>query len=167
MKAQDIIILLKIILLGKKSWRTTDLAHDLFLSQSEVSKGLKRLQEIKLYDANSKSVAKKAFYELLIVSISYFFPASVGKISKGVPTSIGQKVLKSKIVSDHQYIWPHINGTVKGESVSPLYPTVPDAAIKDEKLHDLLALIDALRIGRVREIKLAREELRKRIVGDE
>ena len=36
------------------------------------------------------------------------------------------------------------------------------AALKDKKLHELLALVDALRVGRARERELAIIELKKR-----
>jgi len=45
----------------------------------------------------------------------------------------------------------------------PLYPSVPEAANKDEKLYELLALADALRVGRAREKELAIVELKKRL----
>jgi hypothetical protein len=45
--------------------------------------------------------------------------------------------------------------TVRGHSIIPLYPSVPEAALKDEKLHELLALTDALRVGRAREKEIA------------
>jgi len=48
-----------------------------------------------------------------------------------------------------------------------LYPTVPEAVQKDEKLHKLLALADASRVGRNREKALAIEELKKRLLDGE
>jgi hypothetical protein len=54
-------------------------------------------------------------------------------------------------------------GTVRGHSIIPLYPSVPEAALKDEKLHELLALTDALRVGRAREKEIAVIELKKRL----
>ena len=44
----------------------------------------------------------------------------------------------------------------------PLYPTVPEAALRDEKLYELLALVDALRVGRVREREIAITALKNR-----
>ena len=41
--------------------------------------------------------------------------------------------------------------------------SVPRAVKKDPELYDLLSLVDALRIGRVREKKMAEEELRNRM----
>jgi hypothetical protein len=40
---------------------------------------------------------------------------------------------------------------------------VPDAARSDPKLYELLALVDAIRVGRARERKLAESELEKRL----
>jgi hypothetical protein len=45
-------------------------------------------------------------------------------------------------------VWPHAKGTVRGESLTPLTPTAPEAAQRDEALYRVLALIDALRISR-------------------
>ena len=58
-----------------------------------------------------------------------------------------------------------MNGTVKGETIDPLYDKAPDAAIADSKLYEMLALIDSLRVGKVREQEIAKEELKKRILG--
>jgi hypothetical protein len=165
MKAQDVVILLKVLLSEGKNWRMSDLALSLNLSQSEISKSLKRMESAKLYDSSIRKIARNAFYELIIYGVPYFFPAEVGRISKGIATSIGHEFFKSKIVSESQYIWPHINGKVRGETVMSLYKGAIEAALVDKELYLLLALIDVLRIGRVREINLARTELKQRIVG--
>ena len=61
------------------------------------------------------------------------------------------------------FVWPTAKGTTRGQSIMPLYKTVPEAAIKDTKLYELLALADAIRVGRAREVNIAIEELKKRI----
>ena len=45
----------------------------------------------------------------------------------------------------------------------PLYPGAVEAALMDEELHALLALTDALRVGRTRERAEAAKELAKRL----
>lgn len=45
----------------------------------------------------------------------------------------------------------------------PLHPSAPEAARRDGRLYEILALIDALREGRNRERQIAKEELLKRI----
>ena len=53
---------------------------------------------------------------------------------------------------------------MRGNSIVPLYKTVVNAVQVDSKLHELLALVDAIRLGRAREKEIAVEELRKRIL---
>jgi hypothetical protein len=40
---------------------------------------------------------------------------------------------------------------------------VPEAAMRDEELYQLLVIVDALRMGRAREKSIAIEELTKRM----
>lgn len=63
-------------------------------------------------------------------------------------------------------VWPHPEGEVRGYEFSPLYKSVPSAALKDKELYALLAIIDAIRDGRARERELAIKELLKRL-GDQ
>ena len=58
---------------------------------------------------------------------------------------------------------PYAKGIKRGQSIEPLYKTVPKIAQKDKSLYELLALTDTLRVGRAREIKIAIEELEKRM----
>ena len=48
---------------------------------------------------------------------------------------------------------------------SPLYKLAPGAAREDQKLYELLVLVDAIRGGRARERKLATRELEKRLTN--
>jgi hypothetical protein len=52
---------------------------------------------------------------------------------------------------------------VRGYSFTPLHKNVPQAALEDKRLYELLALVDALRDGRARERELAVKELTKRL----
>lgn len=60
-------------------------------------------------------------------------------------------------------MWPYGKGKVRGHSIVPLYLSVPEAALKDVKLYELLALVDALRVGRAREREIAIKELKLRL----
>ena len=84
----------------------------------------------------------------------------------GIPTSHSAPPLAKRIGSEEndQYVWPHDEGEVRGQGISPLYPTAPDAARRDAKLYELLALIDALRVGRARErSSIAAQEIESRL----
>ena len=51
-----------------------------------------------------------------------------------------------------------VNGLV-GLSLAPLYPSVPEAALRDAKLSALLTLFDAIRSGQARERNTAHDLL--------
>lgn len=163
MKPQDLAILLKIISLKNCEWKVIELASSLFLSQSEVSKALERLVFSGLLDESKRVPAKNAIYDFIVNAVRYSFPVQPGRLLKGIPTSHSAPLFKSKIISDDKYIWPHLEGKIKGESIEPLYKNAPDAALADDRLYELLALVDVLRVGKVREQKIAKEELKKRI----
>ena len=61
------------------------------------------------------------------------------------------------------YVWPDEEGTVRGEMIQPLYPNIPKAAKSDNTFYELLVLVDAIRVGKSRESKIAADELHKRI----
>jgi hypothetical protein len=48
-------------------------------------------------------------------------------------------------------------------SFAPFYKTVPQAALQDPYLYEVLALVDAIRDGRSRERQIAEEELKARL----
>ena len=68
--------------------------------------------------------------------------------------------MNEKILSEKEaYVWPDAKGNLRGESIAPLYRTVPMAVQNDSMLHSLLAIADVFRIGRTREVEIAKEEL--------
>ena len=163
LKPQDVLLLLKIVSDNALSWSQKPVAEALGLSQSEVSEAVGRSQYAGLLAPNGKAVMKMALLEFLQYGLRYVFPIKPGAVVRGVPTSHSAKPLSDEIQSSEAYVWPYGKGTVRGHSILPLYPSVPEAALKDEKLHELLALADALRVGRAREKELAVKELKKRL----
>jgi DNA-binding transcriptional MocR family regulator len=163
LKPQDVLLLLKIVSDNTPSWSQKSVAEALGLSQSEVSEAVGRSKYAGLLAPNGKAVMKMALLEFLQYGLRYVFPIKPGAVVRGVPTSHSAKPLSDEIQSSEAYVWPYGKGTVRGHSILPLYPSVPEAALKDEKLHELLALADALRVGRAREKELAVKELKKRL----
>jgi predicted XRE-type DNA-binding protein len=162
LKPQDVLLLLKIISLEKSSWNQKPIAEAIGLSQSEVSEAVARAKFSGLLDPKGKSVMKLSFLEFLQFGLRYVFPQQPGPVVRGVPTSHSAAPLKDQIQSTEEYVWPYGKGKVRGHSILPLYPSAPEAALNDPKLHELLALVDALRVGRARERELAVVELKKR-----
>ena len=110
-----------------------------------------------------------ALLEFLVHGVKYAFPPKRGALTRGMPTGYAVPPLNKVIVgsSEPPPVWPFAKGTVRGEEFEPLYPSVPQAAARDPKLYELLALVDAVRDGRARERNLAAKELEARLAGQE
>jgi len=167
MSPQDIVVLLKIITYGDQQWFQKPMAESLCIIQSEVSKSLARSKYAGLLDSKGKKVFRAALFDFLQHGIRYTFPQHPGAVVRGIPTSHSASPLNKKIQSTEQYVWPSGKGLVKGQSIIPLFPSVAEAVQNDVLLYELLALVDALRVGRAREREIALVELKKRILGGE
>lgn len=165
MKPQDIVIILKIALHENKPWKQLSLANSLFISQSEISESIYRSKYARLLVNQGKQVNRRALLDLLQFGVPYVFPQQPGEVVRGVPTSHSAAPLSEHIMSNEHYVWPYAKGQLRGHSIQPLFPTVVQAVQVDPELHELLALVDALRVGRARERNLSIEILNQRL-GD-
>jgi len=163
MKPQDIVILLKIIALNNDNWQQLPLAFSLRMSQSEVSQSVARSKFAGLLDDTGKRVMRQALVDFLQYGLAVVFPVKPGAIVRGIPTAHSAAPLNQKINSGEKYVWPFAMGNVRGHGITPLYTSVPQAAMEDERLYELLSLVDALRVGKARERNLAFQELNRRI----
>jgi hypothetical protein len=117
-------------------------------------------------DSGGKAtVVREALRLFLQHGARYCFPATLGGLTRGLPTGYAASPLKELIVpgSDPVPVWPHKNGKVRGIALQPLYPSVPDAAERNPALYELLVLFDAVRGGSARERALAIDLLDKRL----
>lgn len=162
MSPLDVVILLKIQLHPEKNISQMYLAKELFISQSEVSKSLQRSRYAGLVFGQYK-VMSQSLMDFLQYGIKYSFPQQPGPIMRGIPTAHSVEPLLTEIEANESYVWPSATGTVRGQSIVPLYPSVVDAVKLDLKLHTCLAMIDSVRVGRVRERELAIHILQKEI----
>jgi hypothetical protein len=117
------------------------------------------------YQDRQPVLLKPQLREFVLFGAKYAFPAVTGRLTRGVVTAYAAAPLNAVIApsSDPPPVWPHKNGNTRGMSLVPLYPSVPDAALRDEKLYALLALFDALRCGQARERNLAQSMLEERL----
>lgn len=162
MRPQDIVILLKIISVGESKWFAKDLAAALFISASEVSESLNRSRMAGLLHTDKRSVYRQSLLEFLVHGIAYVFPVEPGGIHNGIPTAHSHSYMQLIFKGNEQYVWPDAQGKVRGMSIEPLIPSVVKAVHQDEQLYLLLALVDVLRVGKVREKKMAIETLKQR-----
>jgi len=165
LKTQDIYILLKLIALGESQWSYASVAGELFMSASEVHAGIRRAVAARLMHSQGGQPLKKSLEEFLIHGVKYSFPPDHGGLTRGVPTGYAAPPLKDIISQPNEPppVWPDPEGDTRGYEFSPLYKTVPKAALKDNRLYELLAIVDAIRDGRAREREIAIKELRARL----
>jgi len=163
-KPQDIIVALKICLSGMDGSFAAR-ASELGLSASEVHAACSRLTEARLLDPDTRKIRRKAFLAFLVHGVPFAFPAQPREVTRGVPTAWAAPVMAGKVATDETVVpvWPDPDGLRQGVAIEPLYRSVPFAAKNDPALYDLLALVDALRIGRARERAIAERELQRRL----
>ena len=98
--------------------------------------------------------------EFALHGAKYAFPGVRLPLAAGVPTSHSAPAFAGVFApGSTDFVWPHPNGSVRGVGVEPLHPCVPYAAMLDAKLYEILALFDALRVGKARERGMALERL--------
>ncbi len=165
LKPLDILVVLKILASGKDSFES--LGKSVGISASQAHTASKRAIAAGIL-RDDMSIRHNALLEALFAA-KYYFPARRGDLVRGIPTAYAAKPLIDHVQQSDEPppVWPHPEGKVRGVACSPLYKTAPEAALGDAKLYEFLALIDALRIGRVREVTLAKTELQKRLSGPE
>jgi len=162
-KSVDVVVLLK-LLVSEDAKTYAELSKELGISASEIHAAVRRSANAGLIDLDSRRPLRKPLQEYLVHGIRYAFPAKLGALARGIATAHAAPPLAGQISSDElPPVWPDAEGTVKGYALEPLYRSVPRAAKRDRKLYELLALVDALRVGRTRERKLAEDELKHRL----
>lgn len=160
LKPQDLLVLLKVAAHPPQRWTYAALGEALGMSASETHASVKRAVASSLAVAPARaewSPVRPNLLEFSVHGARYVWPAVPGPVKRGVPTAFGAEPLASQLAvpPGEAPVWPHPTGTAKGPTLSPLYRSAPQAAQADPALHRLLALLDALRIGRARERSLA------------
>ena len=166
LKPQDVVVLLKLVESGPSRPTYLQLASDLYMSPSEVHGSIRRLRGSRLIHGPELGDRPnvKALEEFLVHGVKYAFPPDRGSITRGVPTASAAPPLNGRITREEPFpVWPYEDGPARGYAFSPLHKSVPRAAMKDSKLYELLALLDAIRDGRARERELAQRELGLRL----
>ncbi|MBN2664459.1 MAG: hypothetical protein JXR68_12485 [Bacteroidales bacterium] len=166
MRPQDIVILLKIIALKKEDWKNSDLSYTLKISPSEISEALNRNAIAGLIDKSKRKVFINSLTEFLIYGLKYVFPVQPAEIVRGIPTAHSASPMNELISSSKDiYVWQHEKGTAKGQKIEPLYKTVPQVVSEDKLFYELLSIIDTIRVGKAREVKIAIDELKIRLTN--
>jgi DNA-binding transcriptional ArsR family regulator len=163
----DLLVAAKVAAHPQAQPSVRQLGEELGMSKSAVAYSLRRLGELGLVEEGEgkrRRVNKIALCDCLEHAVRWIAPAKVGEYELGLPTAHTAGVLAAKFVGDDDsVVMPLAHGPARGRAVTPLHPLAPPAAARDPKLYDLLALIDAFRVGRARDRHAAAVELRARL----
>lgn len=163
-KPQDVVVLLMLVVEEGKPWTQISIAKALLMSQSEVSESLARSTYARLLYEKGRKVARQPFMDLLQYGIGLVFPQQPGSVVRGIPTAHSAPPLNDLIQSDEHYVWPYAKGHVRGHAIQPLYRSVLPIIEQDVALYEMLAVVDALRVGKAREKNMAVDFLRKKLL---
>jgi len=168
LKPQDVVILLKLVVLGREPWTYQRLAVELSISQSEAHAGVRRAVAARLMSDATTAGGRPvlpALAEFVVHGVRYAYPPRRGALTRGMPTGYAAPPLNKSIVQPDEPppVWPYTEGATRGYVLEPLYPSVPEAATRDPRLYEILALVDAVRDGRARERTMAVKELQSRL----
>jgi hypothetical protein len=163
LKSQDILVASLLAVHPVKVWNFKALGEISGLSQSAAFRSVQRLRGAGLVVPEGFRVFEERFLNLLEHGVPYVFATAPGRLARGIPTAHAAPPLNQHISASQAVVWPDAQGSARGESISPLAPTAAAAAQRDASLYEVLALIDALRIGRPREQKLAVKLLKERL----
>lgn len=160
LKPQDLLVLLKVAAHSPRRWTYAALGEALSMSASETHASVKRALASGLAVAPARGEwlpVRPNLLEFALHGVRYVWPATLGPVKRGVPTAFGAEPLASHLAAPpgEAPVWAHPTGSARGPTLSPLYRTAPQAALADPALYRLLALLDALRVGRARERSLA------------
>jgi DNA-binding Lrp family transcriptional regulator len=166
MRPQDIVIIFSILMMNKENWMAKEIAEITKISTSEVSNSLERLRRAKLLSRNGREVNRMSLYEFVRYGLKYVFLVEPGTLVRGIATAHTAPPLKHLVVqgNDPGYVWPYSEGKDRGLAIEPLFKSVPEIVGNQPELYEMLALLDAIRIGRARERTFAETELEKRIL---
>jgi len=180
MKSQDIIILLKLLSVQEQEnlglldsldclsghddpYSVRSLGSSLGISKTEVSASLNRSIDSALAVKSRGRIKpnRRNLFEFVVHGLKYAFPVKPGAPQRGIPTAFAAPMLQGELISAGEdiYVWPYAKGKERGLAIEPLFKSVPEAALKDERLYEHLALVDAVRLGNQRESNLAKDKL--------
>jgi len=171
LKPQDVLVACRRALPGGAEMTQKQLAGALCLSPSTVFAALQNLRLAKLLPGQgvTESAARARLYDFLVHGISVVYLPVKTSVTRGIATGIFSPLFRGRFAGaeDVVLVWPYSRGRETGEGLVPLYPSLPLACSRDPELYQLMAAIDVLRVGRVREKDAAATYLEELLVRDE
>lgn len=170
MKPYDLIIALRLSLATEEERQrpTSWLAESLRLSTSRIHESLQRLHRVRIVDPSGNRVVSSSLLEFIEHGVRYVFPAELGPVTRGIATASSAPPLDAMFATtadETRFVWPSGAGSVRGTSVTALHKLVPEIALRDPRMHELLALLDGARLDDQRVRREAITMLRTQLSG--
>lgn len=170
LKPQDTLLVLKYWSLNQSGQEGSvrSIADAIGVSASEVSKGAKRLvaSHLLVERGGGLFAESSALLEWLTYGVRYAYPPESIGYGRGMATSWNCPILKSEMVPPvPPLVWPTSGGNTEGVLIKPFHDSIPFVASQDENLYRVLAILDAIRGGKPRELTIARKILAGLIKG--
>ncbi len=143
-------------------------AEAIGVSPGEVSKGARRLIAARLLVEREGGMYAEtgALVEWLAYGVRYAYPPHQAGYGRGMPTAWNCPLLKSPMVPPSPpLVWKQAGGTEEGILLQPLHDAAAFAASQDPLMYQTLALVDAVRVGKPRELAIARDMLKDWLKG--
>lgn len=161
LRPHDVAVLLQLVLSPEVSF--AELSRRTGVSVGEAHNAVKRLEKTPLLSRKGNRPNVSRLLDFLLHGVPNVFPGELGPEARGVPTAHSGPDLREQLVFEGEVVWPSVHGSVRGETLVPLVADAPEVAEENPELYRLLTLVDALRVGRARERKLAASMLRERL----
>ena len=170
LKPQDSVIALKYWSLVKDGidLSVREIADQIGISAGEVSKGTKRLIGARLLVERDRKIFAEsgALFEWLGYGVRYAYPAESIGYGRGMPTSWNSPMVHSEVSPPSPpIVWPVPSGDVEGMQINPIHDSVALACSNDKRVYHAFSLIEAIRMGKPRELEIARRLLSELIRG--
>ena len=153
LRPHDICVGLQLVLTPEVSFR--ELSAGVGLSLGEAHNSTRRLEVAHIVMSHRRAVNVRPFLEFLVHGVPDAFPGELGPETQGVPTALSGPALHDQIVSFDVVVWPSLEGKERGSALAPLCKEAPSMRRTNPALYRWLTVVDALRIGRSRERRIA------------
>lgn len=113
---------------------------------------VQRLVACELVDADARQLRRQWFMDFLAHGLRFVFPVERLGFRSGVPTAWDAPSLAETFGGGAApFVWPMPGGPVRGEGLVPLFTGAAQLAKRTPWLYDQLAMLDAVRLGSIRE----------------
>ena len=162
LRPSDVVVACQLAVTTDKTF--VGLATTTGLSVGETHNAVRRLALAGLLSPGARRPVGEVLLRFLVYGVPHAFPAVVGPETVGVATALGAPVFEGVLAAADAHVWPDPDGAVRGLALTPLFSKASALPKRNPVLYGLLTLIDALRVGQVRERKVAEELLRDRLL---